>query len=355
MTGSAAIAETAAHSPIAEWCQQVEQSLGSANIGSGDWDTIDRAEQYQRLEAIVGNTALLPVPELSGIWAKQEYTNPSGSHYDRVSLPTLRLLEEQGLIHPGDELRDITSGSGGISLALFSKLLGYKARISLPDELTADRIYPMEYFGAEIVRTGPGYVQAMSNFQAVEIMGMIRSGEWKLSRNKDPDIESIFFMHHKTNQHICYVNHSQNSISLQGHQQLGREIVKQAPEVPRAVILAIGNWTTIAGIAPIIRGAWPTTEIIGVKPADDADQTNYGLVQPGLTIPFRFKDPSLLTGDMVISDDQREKMRTKLNTDRAVTNQVGNSSLLCLAAAQAIQASRGGSIITINYDQAMRY
>jgi|GEM_PF-1060627 len=355
MTAQTAYAETTGASPIAEWCRQTEDNLAAIGVGNETWYSLPRSEQYRRLELLVGNTHLLAVPEIPGVYAKQEFTNPSGSHYDRASLPTLQLLETGGYIQPGDELRDITSGSGGISLALFAKLLGYKARISLPDELPASRVYPMEYFGAEIVRTGPGYIQATSDSQAAEIMSLVRSGEWVLKRTEDRGIKSLFFTHRSTGQRVCYVNHSENVVSVSGHQRLGQEIVAQAPEIPRAVVLAIGNWTTIAGVAPVIREAWPATEIVGVKPSDDSDQTDFGLVAQGLNIKFRFKDESLLDRVVIISDAEREVMRERINNGRDTNRQLGNSSLLCLAAAQTIQAAAGGNVITINYDQAMRY
>lgn len=172
--------ELALLTPVEDDCEQRLARLAELQIGSGNWPELSRTDKFGRLSSAIGHTPMESV-ELSPslrVLAKQEFANPSGSHYDRAYLATIAWLETNGHIEPGDELRDITSGSAGISLALVARLLDYRARVTIPPELPSNRVQPMQLFGAEVCVSGDGYVPAASIQQTTEIKDLMRCG-WK--------------------------------------------------------------------------------------------------------------------------------------------------------------------------------
>jgi len=345
--------------PLEKSCLDTIALLGLNDIARSDWDNLPRSESraahYDRLERIVGNTPISQLTHvargISKILTKLEVTNPSGSHYDRAYLKTLRNFEEKGLIRPGDELRDITSGSAGISLAVLGKDLGYSVRITVPDELPESRLLPMNYFGAEVINAGAGYIKAASEFQAREIQALKDDPAWELIRPADRNQKALIFSNGE--RRICYLNHSENSLTVEAFQTIGEEAVRQMVEPPQCVVLALGNWTTIAGIAPAVKKAWPGTRIIGYEGENTTIHDNYGTTVSG--IPLRFRDDSLLDSKVVVTDAIRDTYDEFINRNLAPAERLGHSSVMGMAAAHTELHERPGTALTIAYDQKLRY
>ena len=112
----------------------------------------------------VGCTPLVELPRLAErarlaedvrLYAKLEGQNPTGSVKDRVAKTMIEEAESCGVLHPGRELLEPTSGNTGISLALVAKLKGYKLTCVLPENATEERKRMLRLYGAEIVES-PG-------------------------------------------------------------------------------------------------------------------------------------------------------------------------------------------------------
>lgn len=325
--------------------------LTQKGVGGADWDIQARQEKFSRLRRTIGNTPIeevYPSPDLK-VLAKQEFKNPSGSHYDRAYIATIDWLEANGYIKPGDELRDITSGSAGISLSLIGSILDYKVRITVPPELPPNRIAPIKIFGAEVSVSASGYVPSASMQQSSEIKDMLRNG-WKRQKIHDPDVRAVILRNQSET--ICYLNHSENKLSPVAFEDIGTEFVATC-EQPEAIVLAIGNWTTIAGIASVIRREWFGTRIVGYQDSRTTHDS-FGLNVPN--VPLRFNDPALIDEIVEISPDLRDGMDERFNTKRSELMQVGRSSLMGLCAAELIADSHAvQSVGAIFYDQKTRY
>ncbi len=321
----------------------------------------ERAILYEEVAAHVGNTPLVPVPELLpySIHIKEECCNPSGSHYDRAYLSTLRYLEESSLIRPGDELRDITTGSAGTSLAMLGNLLGYPVRITIPDELPEARVSAMRDFGATLVRSGPGSIRVASQFQRAEILECNQSKEYRRIKAADKTMRAIIYESLTDGSRICYVNHSENALSPRSFRAIGHEIVRDMAEPPFAIVLAMGNWTTIAGISPVVRSRWSDVKVVGYESAASNSYENFGTTMHGsedTNVPLRFLDYSLLDTIYQVYPAERDAMNERVNMHRTVEGRIGRSSLMGLVVACAIAQTRPlAPIVTIAYDHMSRY
>ena len=86
---------------------------------------------------------------------KLEGCNPGGSAKDRVAISMLDEAERAGRLHPGDTVVEPTSGNTGVGLCMACAMRGYRAKIVMPDSMSAERRALMLAYGAELVLT-PG-------------------------------------------------------------------------------------------------------------------------------------------------------------------------------------------------------
>ncbi|SPO04553.1 probable CYS4 - cystathionine beta-synthase [Cephalotrichum gorgonifer] len=109
---------------------------------------------------LIGSTPLVKlnrIPQSLGIecdvYAKVELFNAGGSVKDRIALRMVEEAEKSGRIKPGDTLIEPTSGNTGIGLALVAAIKGYKAIITLPEKMSAEKVSVLRALGATIIRT----------------------------------------------------------------------------------------------------------------------------------------------------------------------------------------------------------
>ena len=112
--------------------------------------------RYESLESSVGNTPLIVLPRLSPapnvrLWAKMEDRNPTGSIKDRTAISMINAAEKSGLLKPGATILEPTSGNTGISLAMASKVRGYKLICVMPENTSPERRQLLEMWGAQII------------------------------------------------------------------------------------------------------------------------------------------------------------------------------------------------------------
>ncbi|MBM2826036.1 MAG: cysK [Dehalococcoidia bacterium] len=107
---------------------------------------------------LIGNTPMvrlnrLPGPGYAEILAKLENLNPAGSVKDRISLAMIEAAEAAGVIKPGDTIVEPTSGNTGIGLAMVAAVKGYRLILTMPDDMSQERIRLLNRLGAEVVLT----------------------------------------------------------------------------------------------------------------------------------------------------------------------------------------------------------
>lgn len=111
---------------------------------------------YPTIADYVGHTPLvrlqrIEVPNGNTILCKLEGNNPAGSVKDRPALSMINLAEARGDIEPGDCLIEATSGNTGIALAMAAAIKGYRMKLIMPDNMSAERKAAMTAYGAELI------------------------------------------------------------------------------------------------------------------------------------------------------------------------------------------------------------
>ena len=114
----------------------------------------------ENLTELVGNTPMVKVSGFSAlhnieaeIIAKLEYFNPLGSAKDRVGIALIEDAKKNGLIDNNTVIIEPTSGNTGIGLALSCAVNGYRLILTMPENMSKERITLLKAIGAEVILT----------------------------------------------------------------------------------------------------------------------------------------------------------------------------------------------------------
>ncbi len=108
----------------------------------------------------IGNTPMVKINRMAPglkatILAKIEGRNPAYSVKCRIGASMIWTAEKQGLLKPGMEIIEPTSGNTGIALAYVAAARGYKLNVTMPETMSMERRKVRAIFGANIILT-PG-------------------------------------------------------------------------------------------------------------------------------------------------------------------------------------------------------
>src|SRR3989338_2764675 len=113
---------------------------------------LDIQDKLAKQKKKIGSTPLYELflpgdfPNGNRVFAKAEFINPSGSHYDRIYLKLFEKEQEQ--LAKADYAVEVSSGNAGASFAWFCKQVGLKCKVILPEGLPRG-------FGGNIRRLNP--------------------------------------------------------------------------------------------------------------------------------------------------------------------------------------------------------
>jgi len=108
----------------------------------------------------IGNTPLVKLNHIVGnakatILAKVEGRNPAYSVKCRIGANMIWDAEKRGILKPGVEIIEPTSGNTGIALAYVAAARGYKLTLTMPETMSIERRRVLAALGANLILT-PG-------------------------------------------------------------------------------------------------------------------------------------------------------------------------------------------------------
>jgi len=111
---------------------------------------------YEDISESIGNTPLVRIRHLTNhpaIYAKVESRNPAQSVKCRIGANMIWQAEKDGVLKPGMEIIEPTSGNTGIALAYVGAARGYKVTLTMPESMSVERRKVMKALGANLVLT----------------------------------------------------------------------------------------------------------------------------------------------------------------------------------------------------------
>lgn len=283
---------------------------------------------------LIGNTPIVEVSALSPnprvrILAKLEGQNPSGSVKDRIARAMVLAAEADGALGPGKSIIEPSSGNTGIALAMIARMRGYRIRIVMPDNVSAERRQMLESFGAEIIAT-PG--SEGSN-------GAVR----RAMQLADEHPEWVF-LHQYANE----------ANPMAHYETTGPEILAAVPGITHFVA-GLGTSGTLMGVGRFLKDSLRGVEVLAVEPpagemVDGLRNLDDGYVPP---IFDKWGGFELLDGKRIVRP--RESIETvRMLADLGLF--AGLSSGAAVAGAiRTAERIDGGTIVALAADGGWKY
>lgn len=197
----------------------------------------------------IGNTPVVRINRMAKglkatVLAKIEGRNPSYSVKCRIGASMVWAAEKQGLLKPGMEIIEPTSGNTGIALAFVAAARGYKLNVTMPETMSMERRKVLAIFGVNIILT-PG---------AKGMKGAIEEAEKVLS--SDPKYYMPQQFKNPANPEIHF-------------KTTGPEIWEQTGGGIDVLVSGVGTGGTITGVSRYIKGEKKRKIIsVAVEPAE---------------------------------------------------------------------------------------
>jgi len=305
----------------------------AANRGrSGSADALKASSSVLDL---IGRTPLIRLShferETPGVelYAKAEWQNPGGSVKDRAAARMIADGEASGALRPGLTIVDATSGNTGIAYAMVGAARGYKVKLCLPDNASAERKLILRAFGAELVLTDP---MEGTDGAIRRVRDMVAS---------DP---GAYF----------YPDQYSNDSNWRAHfDTTGPEIIEQSSGRLTHFVAGLGTSGTFMGTGRALRRFNPAIKLISFQP-DSPFHGLEGLKHMASAMVPRIYDATLADENVSVSTEAAHRMVRRLAREEGLL--VGISAGAALAASLQLAGRIGqGVIVTVFPDGAEKY
>ena len=200
---------------------------------------------YQDNSLSIGRTPLVKLNRIgqgnhATILAKIEGRNPAYSVKDRIGASMIWDAEKKGLLGPGKELIEPTSGNTGIALAFVAAARGYPITLVMPETMSVERQKVLRAFGANLILTDGAAGMQGSIGKAEEFVASDPKRYVLLQQFQNPANPEI---HYKTT---------------------GPEIWNETEGAIDALVCGVGTGGTITGVSRFITSVRGDKKVISI-------------------------------------------------------------------------------------------
>jgi cysteine synthase A len=227
-----------------------------------------------------------------------------------VGVALVEDAERRGTLSPGATLVEPTSGNTGIALAFVAAAKGYRLTLTMPENISKERVAFLRMLGAEIVFT-PGSLMREAVRKAEEIVAGI-PGAVMLQQFKNPANPDI---HRRTT---------------------AEEIWSDTQGDLDVFVAGVGTGGTITGVGEVLKARRPSCRIVAVEPSGAAvlSGRNAGSHHlPGIGAGFI---PEILNRDIIdevvaVNEEQAVRAQIKLARDEGIAAGISSGAALYTA------------------------
>jgi len=297
----------------------------------------------------IGRTPLvrlnrIGVEDGATILAKIEGRNPAYSVKCRIGASMIWDAEEKGLLGPGKELVEPTSGNTGIALAFVAAARGIPITLTMPETMSLERRKVLKALGANLALT-PG---------AKGMSGAIAAAEEMAA--SDPD-------------RYVLLHQFKNPANPEIHvKTTGPEIWDDTDGNVDVIVSGVGTGGTITGISRYFKEVRGKQIIsVAVEPEDSpviSQQLAGEMLQPG---PHKIQGigagfiPEILDLDLIdrvelVSNDESIEYARRLASEEGILSGISCGAAAAVAARlAALPEFKGKTIVAILPDSGERY
>jgi cysteine synthase A len=304
---------------------------------------------YQDNSLSIGRTPLVRLNRMAQglkatVLAKIEGRNPSYSVKCRIGASMIWDAEKRGVLKPGIEIVEPTSGNTGIALAFVAASRGYELTLTMPETMSIERRRVLAAFGAKLVLTpGPGGTSGAVR-KAVEIA------------ESDP-------------QHYFLPQQFENPANPAIHEATtGPEIWDDTDGAVDVLVSGVGTGGTITGISRFIKKTKGKSIVsVAVEPAASPILTQQRAGLPLQPAPHKIQGigagfvPKILDLSLVdrierVSNDEAIEFARRLALEEGILSGISCGAAAAVALRLASEEEFAGkTIVVILPDSGERY
>jgi cysteine synthase A len=280
----------------------------------------------------------IPTPDCARILVKFEATNVGGSIKTRTALEMVRAAEASGELRPDSIIVEPTSGNQGIGLALVAAVLGYDAKIIMPDSVSVERRRLVVHYGAQVIlEHDDGDIGACVDRCIKRALAMAE---------KDP--------------RVFVPQQFENPNNLVAQSRTAAEILADMDAPVDGFCSGVGTGGTITGIGHVLREANPDVRIWAVEPEHAAILSGGSVgthLQMGIgdgIIP-KILDPTVYEDIAIVTDTEALQMSRRLAREEGLMCGISSGTNVVAALRLARELGPGKTVVTIAPDTGERY
>jgi len=283
---------------------------------------------------LVGNTPVIELKKMAAgaegvsVFAKAEYFNPSGSVKDRPVKAMILHGIRAGLLTESKIILDSTSGNSGVAYAMFGAVLGYRVKLVMPSNASAERKKLMRAYGAEIVETS-------------QLEGS--DGAYRKVLEMAEESPDLYF----------FPNQYDNDENPRAHYKTtGVELYSQCK--PTHFVAGTGTSGTFMGTSRRLKDLDPSIHIVLMQP-DSPFHGLEGMKHMDSTIKPKIFDESIADSKIAVKTEDAYKMARRLALEEGLFVGVSSGANVFAALELAKKLPKGSRIATILCDNGYRY
>lgn len=288
----------------------------------------------------VGRTPLVRLNKVCShtdaiVLAKIEARNPAYSVKDRIGVSMIEDAEEKGLVRPGLEIIEPTSGNTGIALAFVCALKGYPVTLTMPETMSVERRKVLKMLGAKLVLTDG----------ARGMRGAVQAAEDIIA--SDPE---RYFMPQQF----------KSPANVKAHEEgTGPEIWEDTDGAIDVLVSGVGTGGTITGVSRYIKNTkGKKIHSVAVEPAESPviSQTIHG--QAPIPGPHKIQgigagfvpdilDLALIDEVQLVSSDEAVEYGRRLAREEGLLCGISSGAAVCAAARLGHRPELRGKVIVV--------
>jgi cysteine synthase A len=305
---------------------------------------------YQDNSLSIGRTPLVKLSRVvqgshASILAKIEGRNPAYSVKDRIGASMIWDAEKRGLLGPGKELIEPTSGNTGIALAFVAAARGYPITLVMPETMSVERQKVLRAFGANLILTEG----------AAGMQGSISKAEEVVA--SDP-------------QRYVLLQQFQNPANPEIHfKTTGPEIWNDTEGAIDALVSGVGTGGTITGVSRYISSVQKSKRVlaIAVEPVGSPVITQARSGQPLHPGPHKIQgigagfipgnlDLSVVDRVEQVTNEESMEMARRLAREEGILSGISSGAAVAAAVRVAKEPEmRDKTLVVVLPDSGERY